>query len=236
MPLLYILIALAAVVLFTYSRFHQAVPRHYEHARRSSGRERGESARRTHETRAEMLAACQATGTACRSEYFHAWSRPRNGSCQVRMEDGYPVPDPRCTPGGFNPSIGVATLQNPAWRTGCVRNCQTSEQEKHIAYGWYGVKKPRRNYGSRQVCELDHLVPLELGGADGLGNIWPQCGPDGVALDQRYFKMKDRVEDYLAEEVRTGKMPLRAAQRGIAEDWVRYLPAASQYCKTHGRC
>jgi hypothetical protein len=30
---------------------------------------------------------------------------------------------------------------------------------------------PHGNSGSNQVCELDHLVPLELGGADGLGNI-----------------------------------------------------------------
>ncbi len=59
---------------------------------------------------------------------------------------------------------------------------------KHIAYAWYGVRKPRQNSYQNQVCELDRLVPLELGGADGLGNIWPQCGPDSVALNEHYFK------------------------------------------------
>jgi hypothetical protein len=55
---------------------------------------------------------------------------------------------------------------------------------------------------------LDHLVPPELGGADGLGNIWPECGPEGVALDDRFFKRKDHVENYLAEQVRDGQMSL----------------------------
>ena len=46
-----------------------------------------------------------------------------------------------------------------------------------MTYEWYGLARPYENNGDNQVCELDHLVPLELGGADGLGNIWPQCGP-----------------------------------------------------------
>jgi hypothetical protein len=40
----------------------------------------------------------------------------------------------------------------------------------------------------------------------GLGNIWPECGPDGVTLENRYFKVKDRVENYLAGEVRASRM------------------------------
>ena len=95
---------------------------------------------------------------------------------------------------------------------------------------------PHRNYGATQVCELDHLVPLELGGADGLGNIWPECGSSAVALDARYFKIKDRVENYLADEVKSGRMSLEAAQRGIATDWTQYLDAANRYCAAGGRC
>jgi hypothetical protein len=72
------------------------------------------------------------------------------------------------------------------------------------------------------------LALLELGGADGLGNIWPQCGPDGVPLDERYFKAKDRVENYLADEVKAGRMSLHDAQRGIASDWTQYLTIADR--------
>jgi hypothetical protein len=152
------------------------------------------------------------------------------------MRNGYPVPDPRCTPGGADPSVGANVLRNSSWRTRCLRNCEESEAAKHEAYGWYQIRKPKHNSGENQVCELDHLVPLELGGADGMGNIWPQCGPDGAALDDRYFKIKDRVENYLADEVKSGRMPLDAAQRGIAADWTQYLDQANRYCAAGGRC
>lgn len=197
-----------------------------ESRRYSSGREQE---RHTPES-------CDTLGTSCQSQYFHRWSAPNDGDCRTRIRNGYPVPDPRCTPGGVNPSVTEGVLTDFAWRTECVRNCQTSEAEKHITYGWYGIHKPKRNSGDSQVCELDHLVPLELGGADGLGNIWPECGPDTATLHDRYFKVKDRVENYLSDEVRAGRMPLAAAQQGIATDWTKYLTAANVYCERGGRC
>jgi hypothetical protein len=148
----------------------------------------------------------------------------------------YPVPDPRCTPGGADPTVTAETLRSPEWRTRCLRNCASSEAEKHVTYDWYGIPRPHGNSGENQVCELDHLVPLELGGADGLGNIWPECGPNGVSLDDRDFKRKDHVENYLAEQVRQGRIPLAEAQRGIAEDWTRFLPEAERFCQLGGRC
>ena len=146
------------------------------------------------------------------------------------------MPDPSCTPGGIDPSVTADVLTDGSWRTACLRNCQSSEAQKHVAYAWYGIHKPKHNSGDTQVCELDHLVPLELGGADGLGNIWPECGPDSVTLHERYFKVKDRVENYLTDEVKAGRMPLATAQRGIAEDWTQYLAAANRYCERGGRC
>jgi hypothetical protein len=148
----------------------------------------------------------------------------------------YPIPDPLCTPGGINPSITSGMLRDSGFRTRCVRNCETSEARKHVTYSWYSIHKPRSNSGDHQVCELDHLVPLELGGADGLANIWPKCGPDSTVLKSRYFKVKDRVENYLADEVKAGRIPLDTAQRGIASDWTQFLPAANRHCAAGGRC
>jgi len=172
----------------------------------------------------------------CETQYFGEWREPAEGACRARMRNGYPLPDPRCTPGGANPSVTLDVLRDPQWRTREVRNCATSEAQKHVAYRWYGIEKPRINSNENQVCELDHLVPLELGGADGLGNIWPECGPDGVTLNERYFKKKDHVENYLADEVKAGRMPLEAAQRGIASDWTQYLEDAERWCAARGRC
>jgi hypothetical protein len=44
------------------------------------------------------------------------------------------------------------------------------------------------------------------------------------------------VENYLADKVKSGKMYLDAAQRGIASDWMQYLDVANQCCATGGRC
>lgn len=69
-----------------------------------------------------------------------------------------------------------------------------------------------KNTGRTQTCELDHLISIELGGADTLDNIWPQCGPRGVVLPKRFFKQKDDVENYLAAQVRAGAIRLEDAQ------------------------
>lgn len=73
-------------------------------------------------------------------------------------------------------------------------------------------------------------MPLELGGADTLDNIWPQCAPTGAPLPQRFFKEKDIVENYLTAEVKSERRRLTAAQKGIAADWTQYLEQAKSAC------
>ena len=238
LPHFFFFLILAGVAFYLYwvknsspSRKTRPSPQHYREERRS-GRNHHESSRRER----EAPLTCGEFGVACASRYFSSWHRPANGDCSTSLHDGYPIPDPHCTPGGIDPTVTADVLKNDGWRTGCIRNCSTSEAEKHIAYRWYGLHAPRKNFGEHQVCELDHLVPLELGGADGLGNIWPQCGPSDTVLKDRYFKVKDRVENYLADEVKAGKMSLETAQRGIAADWTQYLDAANRYCAAGGRC
>ena len=161
--------------------------------------------------------------------------QPPDSGCRTQIKNGYPVPDPKCTPGAINPTLTVTILRDPAFRTTCVRDNATSAQQKASTYGSYNVPHPQDNRGVMQTCELDHLVSLELGGADTLDNIWPQCGPNGVVLRERYFKQKDMVENYLASQVRGGQMKLKDAQDGIASDWTQYLDAATKACGS-GKC
>jgi hypothetical protein len=158
---------------------------------------------------------------------------PAPGSCHLGTKGGFPMPDPNCTPGAINPTITVAVLKDPNFRTCCIRDKVESELDKHIAYKWYGIAAPSRDEGQDQVCELDHLVPLELGGGDSMDNIWPQCGPDAVTLNQRYFKQKDQVEFYLADHVKAGSMDLAKAQQAIAADYTQFLEAAKAYCRSN---
>jgi hypothetical protein len=71
-----------------------------------------------------------------------------------------------------------------------------------------------RAYGIRSgtVSELDHLVSLELGGANDAANLWPEVG--GVP------NPKDKVENDLHKAVCSGKVALAAAQKAIASDWM----------------
>lgn len=160
---------------------------------------------------------------------------PAQGGCHTRTMNGFVIPDPNCTPGAINPTVTVTVLRDPAFRTACIRQQVTTEHEKSQTYDWYSIPHPANNTGGSQSCERDHLVSLELGGADTLDNIWPQCGPPGVSLAERYFKQKDAVENYLAWRVRRGEMDLAQAQRGIATNWMQYLAEARQHC-TSGRC
>jgi hypothetical protein len=224
---LVIVALLVAVLAFLLVQRAWRVPVH------EGQRGRREVPRESRRPEAGTGAAGQVT---CDSQYFAQWREPAEGACGVRMRNGYPEPDARCTPGGVNPTVTEDVMRDPAWRTQEVRNCAESEAQKHAAYGWYDIATPQVNSNENQVCELDHLVPLELGGADGMGNIWPECGPDGVTLKQRYFKQKDMVENYLAEEVKAGRIPLGDAQKGIARDWTQYLNDADMWCGRTGRC
>lgn len=151
------------------------------------------------------------------------------GRCHTQIRNGFPVPDPGCTPGATNSTVTLDVLKSPKFKTGCVRDHATSAHQKITTYGWYAVTKPAHNTGANQICELDHLVSLELGGADTLDNIWPQCGPDGARGLKRFFKQKDRVEGYLAAQVRANAIGLEVAQRGIAQDWTQYLNDANNW-------
>jgi hypothetical protein len=221
-----IALAVVAVLLLLILRPWQGPVREEQRGRREVPRE-------SRRPEPSTGAAGQVT---CNSQYFANWHEPAEGACRPRMRNGYPEPDARCTPGGVNPTVTADVLRDPGWRTREVRNCAESEAQKHAAYAWYQIEKPRVNSNENQVCELDHLVPLELGGADGMGNIWPECGPDGVTLKQRYFKQKDMVENYLAALVKAGQMPLGEAQKGIASDWTQYLNDADMWCGRTGRC
>jgi len=182
----------------------------------------------------KCTASCSVPGfEAKETETLTPQPTPTDGSCHVGTKDGFPIPDPHCTPGAINKTVTVAVLKDRRFETCCVRDHIESEEAKDVAYKWYGIPVPEQNEGQNQVCELDHLVPLELGGADSMDNIWPQCGPDSVTLEQRYFKQKDMVEFYLADQVKAGNMDQATAQREIAADYTQFLDAARAYCKSN---
>lgn len=145
------------------------------------------------------------------------------GSCHQRLSHGMSLPDPACTPGAVNPTVTAEVLRNPAFRTACVRDQLTTAQQKEVVYAWYGIAKPADNRGPNQICEIDHLISIGLGGSDALENLWPQCGPTGVPVGQRYFKIKDaHAELSLMRQVKAGA-DLKDIQQRIAADWTQFI-------------
>ena len=122
-----------------------------------------------------------------------------------KSSDGVLLPDLEATPGATLP-VTINHLCTPGY-TKTVRHV-TEEEKRHI-YALYGAKvKPK------VCCEVDHLIPLELGGSNDLTNLWPQpYSPKPGAHE------KDKVEGALHKEVCAGKMKLQKAQQRISTDW-----------------
>lgn len=64
---------------------------------------------------------------------------------------------------------------------------------------------------NRALYEVDHLIPIELGGANTITNLWPEFGS--------IPNLKDRVENRLHALVCTGKITIEKAQHDIATNW-----------------
>jgi hypothetical protein len=129
------------------------------------------------------------------------------GPCRYR--DGGQLPDPSCTPGATDPSITQASIAETICRTGYTRTIRppaaaTERFKFDEAYPAYGVPRSTRT-------ELDHLVPLELGGSNDASNLWPETPPTP--------NPKDDVEGVLHDAVCSGRVTLGAAQGAIAADW-----------------
>jgi len=117
------------------------------------------------------------------------------------------LPDSACTPGAL---LATGT-KNAICRSGyasSVRNVPTSE--KNQVYAEYGI-----THRSPGQYEVDHLVSLELGGSNDISNLWPED-----ASPKPGFHEKDKVENYLHDQVCSGAISLKEAQIEIATNWL----------------
>lgn len=67
--------------------------------------------------------------------------------------------------------------------------------------------------------EIDHLIPLCLGGADDDSNLWAQ--PRRTIEERWNAEAKDRLERRLCNLVCAGEVEISDAQEAIATDWVK---------------
>jgi hypothetical protein len=125
-----------------------------------------------------------------------------------------PLPDPGCTPG----SVRTTDLRLVCTPGSSRRARNVAPELKHAVYRSYGIVRHRRG-----AYEIDHLVPLELGGANDAANLWPEA-----AAPRPGFHEKDALENELHDRVCAGRESLRAAQAAIAHDWLAVWQAAGR--------
>jgi len=115
-------------------------------------------------------------------------------------------PDLHLTPGSVL-TTDLSRICAPGY-TKTVRH--TSGKLKKFIYEEYGINPRGGHY------EVDHLIPLEIGGADVAANLWPE------SYDTKPWNahVKDKLEDYFHREVCAGRIPIEQAQKEIAEDWI----------------
>jgi uncharacterized protein YceK len=116
------------------------------------------------------------------------------------------LPDPACTPGALMEGATKDKICQSGYASS-VRNVPQSVKNK--AYAEYGIASHFPG-----EYEVDHLVSLELGGSNDISNLWPEA-----ANPKPGFHEKDKVENYLHDQVCSGKISLRQAQLEIATNW-----------------
>lgn len=84
--------------------------------------------------------------------------------------------------------------------------------------------------GTHPDFELDHLIPLCLGGGDDLSNLWPE--PRRSIEPKWNAEAKDRLERFMCDMVCSGQLDIGTAQAAFAKDWIA---AYQKYYLSHSQ-
>ena len=165
------------------------------------------------------LLACSATVTVPSGPATGATADTGGGMdalpASCRLQGGGALPDPACAPGATDPAV----TQDDVRSTICVSGYTTlvrppvsyTDPIKRDLVRRYGLSGPLSAY------ELDHLVPLEVGGAPrSVRNLWPQPRDQHPGSDE-----KDHLENRLHDQVCQGRIALADAQRMFEQNWLQ---------------
>ena len=107
------------------------------------------------------------------------------------------VPNPKLTPGR------VA-------RTDGERGGVTPAMERKV------FARYRLPWSRRAEFKIDHLIPLELGGADRIDNLWPQS----IRVRPYGADRKELLTEVLLARIAKREITLAQAQEEIRRDWI----------------
>src|SRR5207253_407214 len=113
------------------------------------------------------------------------------------------LPDIACTPGAIIAGATKDQVCTPGYSKS-VRNVPTAIKDE--VYSEYDIVSHQPG-----EYEVDHLISLELGGSNDIANLWPEA-----AEPRPGFHEKDRVENYLNQQVCNGTITLQQTQQQIS--------------------
>jgi hypothetical protein len=134
------------------------------------------------------------------------------------------APDPTLTPGAVRTTDAFDVCSH-----GTSQLRHMSRERSDAIMAAYGLPS-----GPHEAFEIDHLIPLSIGGSDADQNLWPE--PRRMIETEWPAERKDELEMRLHNLVCTGQLEITVAQRAIADDWTeawaRYVGPGP---REHGR-
>ena len=121
----------------------------------------------------------------------------------------YAYPDPSRTPGAVL-TTDASTICAPGYASS-VRDVSTGTKEQ--VYAEYGVSYPQPT----GAYEVDHFIPLEIGGSNDINNLWLE-----PASPTPGFHQKDQFENFEHGQVCNGTISAAEAQSRMVFDWYFY--------------
>jgi hypothetical protein len=116
------------------------------------------------------------------------------------------VPDPTITPGVVRTTDAADVCSHG---TNQLRHMSRERSDAIMAdHGLPG--------GRHSDYEIDHLIPLGIGGADSDANLWPE---PRVSIEPEWnAERKDQLEAKLRALVCAGRLDIVVAQKAVADD------------------
>jgi hypothetical protein len=111
----------------------------------------------------------------------------------------------------LTPGVARVETRDQVCRSNVGKNRDVPAALRRKVFALYGMPG-----ADPKSYEVDYLITPALGGADDIGNLWPQS----YSATMWNARVKDALEDRLRELVCSGDVDLPTAQREISTDWI----------------
>ena len=109
-----------------------------------------------------------------------------------------------------------ASVPNPKLTPGRVAQSEDDRRGVTVEMEQKVFARYKLPWSSRPAFKIDHLIPLELGGADTIDNLWPQS----LRARPYGWERKELLTEVLLQRIARKQLTLAQAQEQIAYDWI----------------